>query len=172
VQKAKRLLAEAGYPRGLSVDLYTSDPVQGMTIEADAYAQMAAEAGIEVNVIRTPADSYWDNIHYKRAFSVGEWVLRPTGTTLAIAYRFDAPWNETQWHRRDYDKLLDEASQKADPKERRAIYQEAQKLLSDEGGAIIPVIETTVAAIRKGCSGSIPNAADIPDLRYLKCGTE
>ena len=58
VEKAKQLLKEAGHPDGLSVDLYTSDSISTMVPIAQLYQQMAADAGIKVNIIMSPADSY------------------------------------------------------------------------------------------------------------------
>jgi peptide/nickel transport system substrate-binding protein len=47
VEKAKQLLAEAGHPDGLEVDLYTSGSYPGMKLLALAYAEMAKDAGIK-----------------------------------------------------------------------------------------------------------------------------
>lgn len=38
-----------------------------MMLLAQAYAQMAAPAGIRVNVITSPAEGYWDTIWLKKA---------------------------------------------------------------------------------------------------------
>jgi peptide/nickel transport system substrate-binding protein len=153
VEKAKKLLAEAGYADGLTVDLYTSEHFPGINQLTEAYKEMAAEAGITVNIINTPTDSYWEEIWLKKPFMTSYWAARPSPTALGIAYKSDAPWNETQWHRPDFDALLDKAKQTLDQGERTKIYQEAQRLLAEEGGAIITAFTMQTSALRKECTG-------------------
>ena len=62
VEKAKALLAEAGYPDGITVDLHAADLLAGTMAMVQAYQQMASEAGITVNIINEPVGEYWDNI--------------------------------------------------------------------------------------------------------------
>ncbi len=157
VEKAKALLAEAGYPDGLSVDLYTSYSIPTMVLIAQVYQQMAAEAGINVNIIMSPADSYWNEIWLKRPFITSSWGGRPTAEALSIAYLSEAQFPETRWFRPDYDALIAKANATIDDAERRKIFQEAQILLAEEGGVIVPVFASVTAAMRQECTGYEPN---------------
>jgi len=157
VEKAKELLAKAGYPNGLSVDLYTSDSISTMVPIAQLYQQMAADAGIKVNLIMSPADSYWNEIWLKRPFLTSTWGGRPTAEALSIAYLSKAQFPETHWYRKDYDDLIMKANGTVDAAARRTIFQQAQKLLADEGGVIVPAFASVNAAMRKNCSGYEPN---------------
>src|SRR6185312_8986592 len=157
VEKAKQLLKEAGHPDGLSVDLYTSESISTMVPIAQLYQQMAADAGIKVNIIMSPADSYWNEIWLKRPFITSTWGGRPTAEGLSIAYLSKAQFPETHWYRSDYDDLITKANATVDPDARRKLFQEAQRLLSEEGGVIVPAFASVVAAMRKGCSGYEPN---------------
>ncbi len=170
VAKAKQLLAEAGYPNGLAVDLYLADVLPGAMAMGQSYQQMAADAGITVNLIVVPGSEYWDSIWLKKSFSVSVWSARPTAVALAVAYRKNAKWNETHWYRDDYDALLDKAKTTADAGERRKLYQAAERMLTDEGGVIIPMFSTEVGAIRKGCTGYRPPAdSSRPDFDNVTC---
>ena len=157
IAKAKQLLAEAGHADGLEIDLYTGEGVPGMVNMAQVYAQMAAEAGITVNVNVTPADSYWDDVWLKYSLVNSAWSMRAPATGLSIAYTKDAKWNETHWYRDDYDGLLKQASVTVDQQERENLYKQAQQLMAEEGGVIIPMFIHQVAALRKGCSGFVPH---------------
>jgi peptide/nickel transport system substrate-binding protein len=157
VEKAKQLLKEAGHPDGLSVDLYTSESISTMVPIAQLYQQMAADAGIKVNIIMSPADSYWNEIWLKRPFITSTWGGRPTAEALSIAYLTKAQFPETHWYRKDYDALIVKANGTVDPAERRKIFQQAQKLLAEEGGVIVPAFASVSAAMRKDCSGYEPN---------------
>jgi peptide/nickel transport system substrate-binding protein len=170
VTAAKKLLAEAGHANGLSIDLYTSNDTPFMPLIAQAYAQMALAAGIKVNVINAPADSYWDDIWLKKPFVVSYLAARPPGEALALNLLSTSKWNETHWYRKDYDALLEKAAATADADARRAIYQQAQQLVAEEGGIIGPLFNEIVSVLRKGCSGYQPNIdATVYDYRNLRC---
>ncbi len=119
--------------------------------------QLLAEAGITVNVNVTPADSYWDDVWLKYPLVNSAWSMRAPATGLSIAYTKDAKWNETHWYRDDYDGLLKQASVTVDQQERENLYKQAQQLMAEEGGVIIPMFIHQVAALRKGCSGFVPH---------------
>ena len=74
VEGAKALLAKAGYgpDNPLKFDLYTSDGTGGFVAMSQLFKEQAAEAGIEINVIVSPAGSYWDQVWLKQPF-----VFRP-----------------------------------------------------------------------------------------------
>jgi peptide/nickel transport system substrate-binding protein len=170
LEAAKKLLAEAGHPNGLKIDLYTSDSYPGMVQLAVVYAQMARDAGIEVNVINTPAESYWDNVWMKKPFVVSNVSSKPVGEALALNLSSKSKWNESHWYRKDYDDLLTKAAATVDSAERRRVYQQAQRMVAEEGGVILPTFNVVVAAERKGCSGYTPNI-DINNYDYsnLQC---
>lgn len=171
VEKAKALLAEAGHPDGISFDLYTSDSYPGMVLLAQVYAQMAAAAGINVNVITAPVEGYWDTVWLKQSAVVSYTSARPPAEALTLSLNSKSEWNETHWHRDDFDALVVRAGQTADTEERNALYREAQQIVADEGGMILPVFTSVVAGLRKGCSGYVPNV-DVNRIDYseLTCG--
>jgi len=158
IEKAKALLAEAGYPDGLSFDLYTAEGVPGMVRMAQVYAEMAKPAGFNINVIVTPAESFWDDVWLQKPIVTSAWSMRPPGEGLAVAYTQNARWKETHWERPDYDALLLKANTTVDTAERTKLYQQAGELLAKEGGVIVPMFVHQVLALRKGCSGYTPLA--------------
>ena len=158
IEKAKALLAEAGYKDGLKFDLYTAEGVPGMVRMAQVYAEMAKAAGIEINVVVTPAESYWDDVWLKKPIVTSAWSMRPPGEGLAVAYTQSAKWKETHWERPDYDALLLKANTTVDEAERNKTFQQTGELLAKEGGLILPMFVHQVLAVRKGCSGYEPRA--------------
>ncbi|WP_162913211.1 ABC transporter substrate-binding protein [Rhodospirillaceae bacterium SYSU D60014] len=170
VEKAKELLKEAGYPDGLEIDLYTSDAYPSMLDIAQVYKEMAVDAGIKVNLITTPAESYWEEIWLKKPFVSSSWGGRAAAEALSIAYRCDTAYPETHWCREDFEALLDEASRTIDPEKRREIYKEAQRVLAEEGGVIVPVFLPIVSAYRSNCTGYVPNNnINNMDFRQFYC---
>lgn len=159
IERAKQLLTEAGYPDGLSVELYTGakDLAPGMLAMVQAYQEMASKAGISVNVVTVPSAGFWDDVYLKQPFVTSYWYTRHPVSSMSLGYRTGAKWNETHWYREDFDKLLDNAATRIDPKERAELYREAQRILIEEGGAIVPVFTSLVAAVRKNCTGYVPH---------------
>jgi len=167
---AKELLAAAGHGDGLQFDLYTAEGVPGMVKMAQVYAQMAKDAGFDINVIVTPADSFWDDTWLKQPIVTSAWSMRPPASALAIAYTQNAKWKETHWERPEYDALLNKAAVTIDRDERTAVYQAAQKMLTEEGGVIIPMFVHQVLALRKGCSGYQPHPQNFNlDFSTIEC---
>jgi peptide/nickel transport system substrate-binding protein len=170
VETAKKLLADAGHPNGIDIDLYTSADNPAMPLLAQVYAQMAKDAGIRVNVINTPPDSYWNDIWLKKPFVVSYLAARPPGEALALNLKSTSQWNETNWHRSDYDSLLAKAAATLDPEARSRLYQEAEKLVSDEGGIVGPLYNEILSVLRKGCVGYQPSVdATLYDYSNLHC---
>ena len=158
IEKAKALLAEAGYKDGLKFDLYTAEGVPGMVRMAQVYAEMAKAAGIDINVVVTPAESFWDDVWLKKPIVTSAWSMRPPGEGLAVAYTQSAKWKETHWERPDYDAMLLKANTTVDEGERTKVFQQTGELLAKEGGLILPMFVHQVLAVRKGCEGYVPRA--------------
>jgi peptide/nickel transport system substrate-binding protein len=158
IEKAKALLAEAGYKDGLKFDLYTAEGVPGMVRMAQVYAEQAKAAGIDINVIVTPAESFWDDVWLKQSAVTSAWSMRPPGEGLAVAYVQTAKWKETHWERPDYDALLNKANTTVDDAERQKLFQQTGELLAKEGGLVLPMFVHQVLALRKGCEGYTPRA--------------
>ncbi len=158
VELARKLLAEAGHKDGLKFDLYTAEGVPGMVRMAQVFAEMAKPAGFDINVIVTPAESYWDDVWLKKPAVTSAWSMRPPGEGLAVAYTQSAKWKETHWERPDYDAMLLKANTTVNAAERTKMFQQTGELLAKEGGVIVPMFVHQVLALRKGCEGYTPRA--------------
>lgn len=169
---AKQLLKLAGYDESnpLKIDMQVSEVIPAMVNLAQLFKTMAAKAGIQVDVNVGPASEYWDNVWLKHPFEVSGWSARPPGEALAIAYRSNAPYPETHWKRPDFDRLLDRANTTVNPGKRLALYRQAMKMLSLQGGELIPVFVKTVAGLRANCSGYQPKIEIVrADFRTVSC---
>ena len=92
VEKAKELLAKAGYPEGFNVtfDVRNAQPVTGI---AESFQQTAAQAGIKIDII--PGDGKQTLSKYrvhKHDIYIGEWSLKywdPHANADAFVYSPD-----------------------------------------------------------------------------------
>jgi len=138
IEEARRLLAEAGYPDGIDVEIATSDVEENMVQIVEVYQQQVAPAGIRVQLKMTGADGYWDDVWMQVPAFTDSWGQRPATQVLNEVYRSTAAWNASNWRRAEFDAMLDAARAEPDLERRRALYQKIQQILFEEGGVLIP----------------------------------
>ena len=92
-EKAKFHLKKAGMS-DLKVDLSTSDAAfAGAVDAAQLMANSARQPAISINVVREPADAYWDNVWMKKPWCLSFWSGRPTADFMfTTAYQTGAAW--------------------------------------------------------------------------------
>ena len=138
VEQAKALLAQAGYPDGISFELYTSDLEPEFIPMAEAYQQQAAEAGIKVTIRRAPADTYWQTLWKKVPAMLTRWSQRPADQVLNEVFRTGALWNDSGFSEPGFDVLLNSARAEPSERVRQQHYRELQQHLYDRSGTFIP----------------------------------
>lgn len=149
IAQAKKLLAEAGYPNGLTATLIASDKPSVRTQLAVAVREMAKPAGFTIDVQTMPHSTYLDQVWKKGPFYVGFYNMQATADAIfSLLYTSNAAWNETHWNNAAFDKLVGEARTTVDEARRRALYADAQKLMHDEVPSIIPVFFDLLGAQR------------------------
>lgn len=147
---ARSYIKKAGLDT-LSIDLSVSDAAFAGAVDAALlFKEHARAAGIEINVIREAADSYWDNVWMKKPFSATSLNGRATADWLfTTSYAENAAWNETAWKNPRFNELLVQARAELDQTKRAAMYAEMQQLVHDDGGLINLVWSTYVSAHSK-----------------------
>lgn len=169
--QARSLLSAAGYNKGLKLDLLTSTVRPGMIELATAFKQMAKPAGIDIEVIHTPPQVYWSDYAGRVPFHVGNWGFRPSiDETFMVAYHSLSKGNESHWYNATLDTLIDQARGEANVEERHSLYYQAQQLLSEQGGVIIPYFLPTVMATRADVQGFITHPSGWLDFRTTYFG--
>ncbi|MEQ8368473.1 MAG: ABC transporter substrate-binding protein [Roseicyclus sp.] len=140
-------LREAGLTE-LSVDIHLADAAFAGALDAGAlFAESAAAAGINLNVVREPNDGYWSNVWMQKPFVGTYWGGRPTEDWMfSTAYAEGVPWNESYWSNARFNELLLAARSELDDDLRREQYFEMQQIVSEEGGTIIPMFANYVGA--------------------------
>lgn len=136
--KAKFHLKKAGQ-ENLRIDLSTAEAAfVGATDAAVLFAEHARRAGIEINVVREANDAYWDNVWLKKAFCACYWGGYTTeGEMFAIGYTKGAAWNDTFWSTPRFEELRLAALAELEPEKRREMYGEMQRIVHDDGGALV-----------------------------------
>jgi peptide/nickel transport system substrate-binding protein len=79
---------------------------------------------------------------------------RPTADqALSVAYASNASQNDTHWKSADFDAKLLEARAMLDQAKRKEIYAELQAMISNDGGALIPMFGDYLDATSKKLKG-------------------
>ena len=170
--KAKALLKQAGYANGLRLDLITSTSRPGMLELALAFREMVKPAGIEIQVVRVPADVYWSDYGGKTPFHIGNWGFRPSiDETFMVAYHSTAKGNESKWKNPELDQLIDQARAERNEAKRIALYQQAQELIWEDGAVIVPYFKPVVIALRQNVQGFILHPAGWLDFSTVALTT-
>lgn len=137
------------------IQLSTSDAAfAGAVDAAQLIAASAKEVGIEIEVVREPADGYWSNVWNKKPWCTCYWGGRPTEDWMySSAYVADTEWNDTDWRdtpaAKKFNEIVVAARAELDPDKRRAMYAETQQLISDDGGAIVPMFANYIDGASK-----------------------
>jgi peptide/nickel transport system substrate-binding protein len=159
-EKARALLAEAGFPRGFEITLHPAVGRYYMDVSvATAVAADLLKVGVRADIRMMEWGTYlpWvlrdQNVAEHRIFMLG-WGC----VTGDADYGLYALFHSTEWPRRgnaaafykneQVDKLLDAARQTARPEERRRIYREAMTIIMDDAPWIFLHSESQVTGIR------------------------
>jgi peptide/nickel transport system substrate-binding protein len=150
IGKAKLLLKAAGFPNGITIQLYTSSYDANLTPLALAYKNSVAAAGINVQVVQAPSDSYYTKVWITKPFCVSYWYTgRPIDQLLNQIFRGGSSYNESLWTNSQFDQLLDAARRQVDNTKRKHLYQEAQSILVQQCGDMVPLFADRLTGVSR-----------------------
>ncbi|MGE3149012.1 MAG: ABC transporter substrate-binding protein [Pseudorhodoplanes sp.] len=143
--KARYYLKQAG-KSSVSVDLSTSERSWNGAVDAAVlFRETAAPIGININVIREPADGYSTNVYGKKPFVVTYITGRPTEDgVLSLAFITGGGANTARVSIPRLDDLVTRARAELDTGKRREYYYAAQRIINEEHGFIIPLFANYV----------------------------
>lgn len=163
VNKAKALLAKAGYPNGfkVTIDMRTTQPVQGIT---EAFQQTAKRAGVDIEII--PGDGKQVLTKYRARthdMYIGQWGVDywdPNSNTDFVRNPDNSDnakvkplaWRNA-WEAPALSMRADAAVQERDPAKRKAIYEKMQAEFREASPFVMLYQQTEVAAFRSNVNG-------------------
>ena len=156
IAKAKKLLAEAGYPNGFDVPMQVPQEREQRVRLGVAVRDMARAAGIRINIERVPFASYTANVAGKAQMYVDGYFARPTiDTALYPFYHSSGSWNQRLWRYKDarVDKILDEARMTNDDAARKKLFGEFQAVVDETVPGIIAYSAAHVNGVSKKVEG-------------------
>ncbi len=170
-QRARRLLAEAGYPGGRSFPpvtaVYDTNPINNLIAE-NLQAQWQQNLNVQVNL----ENQEW-KVFLKRLktdtpmiFRLGWGADYPDPDNFMGLFTTQSGNNNTHWGNSRYDELIAKAASEPDPKRRQQMYDEAQRILTEQDVSIMPLfVVAQNILIKPYVKGLQLNAMEILSLK-------
>jgi peptide/nickel transport system substrate-binding protein len=130
--KAKKLLAEAGYPNGFTVTIKVPQ-MSETTRSSEILQAMLAEVGITLNIVPSEFPAKWiDEVFLKKDYEVSI-IDHAEPMDIDIYSRPNYYFN---YHNPKFDAIVAAAEATSDQAERDKLYGEAQKILAQDVPAL------------------------------------
>lgn len=171
-EKAKALLAEAGYPDGFEFELTaTQNESWGLTI-VQAIIPMLAKVGIKVTPKPVEASVLADVVPSGN-FQAYMWSLEngPDALTAMQCFYSTTPQSSCNYQKfanADFDKLVDEAKLAKTEEEKNELLKKANNLLQEEAPVWFFNYNKAVMAHQPWLHGLQPNSAELAVQSYEK----
>ncbi len=136
VEKAKELLAEAGYPDGITIDEYKVVAANQLDVDgAQVLKEQWAEAGIDVNIVPMEVGQILDDFTKGNGNMIQVGYVWSPDPDLRLYQYFHPSADPAKAYCIDdpiLGDLLDRGRTSVEPAERQEIYQEVQRHIADE----------------------------------------
>jgi oligopeptide transport system substrate-binding protein len=174
VQKARRLLAEAGYPDGKGFPtvtyLYDSKKLNE-DIAVEIQNMLSDALGVHVELQKQEWKVYLNSLsRLDYDFARSSWVGDYNDpNTFIDCFVSGGGNNRTGWSNKAYDDLVAAAAMEADSAKRSQIFQQAEEILLDQGTPICPLYYYVGIQIYDGqkFGGIEPNLLDEHPFREM-----
>ena len=147
------MLADAGYPNGVSFDAYTTNLAgQGGQMLVAMQAQ-AASAGFTINPIQVDRAT-WTDIRNggKVPFAIGNWYLglpEADGILYGFFHSSNNHFFSVLYQNEEYDRLVESARVELDTDKRIELYTKADNKLVQEDFVTVPICYPTAFYLAK-----------------------
>src|SRR5690554_5664203 len=159
-QRARELLAEAGYPNGFRTQLYAPSGRYLKDIEvAEAVQAMLADVGIQAEIVTMEWATYLDVTGQRAEDNPAPMIMLGWGTVTGDAdYGLYPLFHTSQWvpagssrsfySNAEVDRLLELARANPDPEVRLEAYREAMAIIMEEAPWLFLHAEVQLTAVR------------------------
>jgi peptide/nickel transport system substrate-binding protein len=133
LDRARKLLSEAGHPNGFEIDLTTIITYDWMDAAAVTISEQLKRIGIRVNIKKVELGVWARNFQSKQmGFTFNDWPSSPDPSLLFYRHFRSAPQGADfrNWKNDAGSALLDRGREESDYAKRREIYNEFQKILA------------------------------------------
>ncbi len=143
-ERAKELLAEAGYADGIDVRVTVNTKYQGNVAIATAFQEQAKAAGIRVQVDQVDSAA-WSDMKMSGGVDCGisNWYVDYSDPESMLYPMTKTDTNSSFWHNEEFDQLMEDGIATTDTAERQEIYAKAEHIMTREDWATTPLYNET-----------------------------
>ena len=156
VEKAKALLAEAGYPDGFDMTITVPSNYKPHMDTAEVLVQQLAQIGVNATIEPIEWESWVSDVYAGRQFqSTVVRVDASTMTARALLERFTSDYgkNFINYNNAEYDALFQQTLTAYDDAEQTAIYKQMLANLTENAANVYIQDLADLVAVRKGVEG-------------------
>ena len=156
VEKAKELLAQAGYPNGFDMTISVPNNYQPHMDTAEVVAEQLREAGISVTIQPVEWSTWLDTIYNGRQFQstvVGVDAANMTARAMLERFTSDYAKNFINYSNPAYDALFQQAINATDEAAQTDLYKQMETMLADTAANVYIQDLSDLVAMRQDLGG-------------------
>ena len=156
VEKAKELLAQAGYPNGFDMTISVPNNYQPHMDTAEVVAEQLREAGIRVTIQPVEWSTWLDTIYNGRQFQatvVGVDAANMTARAMLERFTSDHAKNFINYSNPAYDALFQQAINATDEATQTDLYKQMETMLADTAANVYIQDLSDLVAMRQDLGG-------------------
>ena len=155
VEKAKELMAEAGYADGFDMEIAIVSTYEFHMQTGEVIAEQLKEIGINATIKGMENSAWLDDVYNGRQFDATITALTCDMTPGYLMNRFqtDSKKNFINFQSAEYDEIYAKAQAALNPEEKAGYYKELQKILCDQAGSVFiqaPANQTAISSKLEG----------------------
>ena len=139
IDKAKELLASAGYPNGFSFSITVPSNYQPHIEAAQVVVEQLKKIGVTADIKLVEWNSWLSDVYSGRNYEatlIGVDASSLTASAMLDRFRSDADNNFTNYSNKEYDELCKKLVETSSDEERTKIYMDLEKNLADNAANI------------------------------------
>ncbi len=156
VEKARALLAEAGYPDGLTLKTTVPSDKKQYTETAEVLASQLAEIGVTLEIQPVEWETWLEETYYGRNFEttvVGVDASNMTARALLERFVSNFRKNFINYNNAEYDELFRLVQATSDDAEQTRLYKEMARNLTENAANVYIQDLADLMAVRDGLTG-------------------
>lgn len=156
VEKARALLAEAGYPDGFAMTITVPSNYPQHVDTAQVMAEQLKAVGITAEILPVEWQTWIDQVYVGRDFQttvVGVDASNMTARAMLDRFQSQAGNNFINYQNAGYDGLFAQALAAETDEEQTALYKEMERNLAENAANVYIQAPADLVAVRKGLEG-------------------
>jgi peptide/nickel transport system substrate-binding protein len=155
VEKAKELLADAGFPDGFDLEITIPSDYEFHMQTGEVIVEQLKAVGINATIKAVEWATWLDEVYNGRQYAATISGITCDSTPGYLLNRFqtDSKKNFINFQNTEYDEIYAKAQAELDPAKKAEYYKELQKILCDEAGSVFLQIPANQTAISKNLAG-------------------